>query len=662
MDTTENIVDRAKYGREASMAQSLSYQFKNLGRGKSFVNTQHQKWRHPETGLNNEEIQILETVAHEMMKTLGYDTHLVGVTTEPSVWSDHDLALFDEMNKEGIVKMNKDLAVENPDDLARRVHQAAALKLSPIYRPAVWMETETTFDEIMSGTIQNILNKEELLSRRDVGTEKTCTTNCGVRFRWACGTQRGYYADQHDKPNQDNWTVSQISTTKKGSAHWFGVYDGNGAEGHKCSEFASEEIPKEFQKRIADGESFHFALERAHMDINKRMIANDEIETELSGTCAATLLLLDDKCIVSNVGDSSLIVGWKGPEQSSPLCAKSLSHDHTPKRADERERVRRVGGIVMTTDQRDGLAPMHENWSDDETPRVWSDESAKLPGCAFTRSIGNSVAHDLGITSRPELFEHQFNGNDRVLIVASDGVTEYLDEKTCVQIACTYKCPAKAAEALISEASEQWKSRGDYMDDITLIVIFLDFKETSHFDTHLKDGNLQLIVPTGNEDASSVNEGEQLEMNTWAAFWTFFSGSLSGFLGGLCGIRGPPVILYFLHPPHPVKFDKKSQRATGAVITATNVAMRVVFYLIETMALETNESYFVLSDWPLYVCVVLSATAGVLVRSKLFDIMKDSRNNIRLILSQFLLLCGASLLISSFLFRHGGGSWPKRRH
>jgi len=310
----------------------------------------------------------------------------------------------------------------------------------------------------------------------------------------------------------------------------------------------------------------------------------------------------------------------------------------------------------MTIDQRDGIEPIHENWREDEAPRVWSFKRTKFPGCAFTRSVGNGIAHTLGVTAHPEFSEHKINGNDRVLIIASDGITEFMDEQTCVEIACSYTNPAEAAKALIHEASERWLTRGDYMDDITVVVLLFNQNEGS-------GPCYQNVLPDAVEEASAATtdievaivEAEEDEIKKQpigiaARIWALLAGSTSGFLGGLCGIRGPPIILYFLHPPKPIKFDKKSQRATGSIITATNVVMRMVHYFIETFALE-KRSYFQSSDWHLYVYIVISSLGGVLVGSKLFDIMKDSRNNIRMILSIFLLLCGVSLLLSSFHFR-----------
>lgn len=208
-----------------------------------------------------------------------------------------------------------------------------------------------------------------------------------------------------------------------------------------------------------------------------------------------------------------------------------------------------------------------------------------------------------------------------------------MDPQTCVEIACSHNSPAEAARALVQASSKRWIERGDYMDDITAIVIFLDNDGSSPWDVE--------AAATEEVDLETVALGFS------ARFWTLFAGFASGFLGGLCGIRGPPIILYFLHPPYPVSFDKNTQRATGASITATNVAMRIAYYLVNTLAMG-GENFFVGSDWPLYISILIFSLGGVCIGSKLFEYMKDSKATIRGILSIFLLLCGTSLLISSF--------------
>jgi hypothetical protein len=228
-----------------------------------------------------------------------------------------------------------------------------------------------------------------------------------------------------------------------------------------------------------------------------------------------------------------------------------------------------------------------------------------------------------------------------------------MDAATCVEIACRFQDPSEAAQVLIEESTKCWIEKGDYMDDMTAIVLFLDSPEESvetpqaardDAELELEDGNNPIVV----EDLA---EKEEFKLGRSAQFWTLFVGAISGFLGGLCGIRGPPIILYFLHPPFSVSFTKNTQRATGACITFTNVLMRVASYLVDTLLFD-GEDYFEGSDWGLYVAIVISSITGVLVGSELFDYIKDSKATIRGILAILLLLCGMSLLLSSFAGKH----------
>mmetsp|Transcript_18544 Transcript_18544/g.26363 ORF Transcript_18544/g.26363 Transcript_18544/m.26363 type:complete len:414 (+) Transcript_18544:88-1329(+) len=130
---------------------------------------------------------------------------------------------------------------------------------------------------------------------------------------------------------------------------------------------------------------------------------------------------------------------------------------------------------------------------------------------------------------------------------------------------------------------------------------------------------------------------------------TLLAGGASGFLGGLVAIRGPPLIFYFLHPPHPITFNKSSQRATGVVIMFCNVLMRMIFYLVNTFSLTSSGKMgFVKEDWRLYLSVIVCSIAGGLVGSKMFEYLKDSKDTIRGILAVFLFMCGISLLFSAF--------------
>ena len=95
-------------------------------------------------------------------------------------------------------------------------------------------------------------------------------------------------------------------------------------------------------------------------------------------------------------------------------------------------------------------------------------------------------------------------------------------------------------------------------------------------------------------------------------FWTLFSGFVSCFLGGLCSIWRPPIIIYFLHPPHPIFLpNKKLYRATGAEITVNNFTMRFIHYLVNNFALNKT-LFFAANDWDIYVFTPIFSMVGVM--------------------------------------------------
>jgi serine/threonine protein phosphatase PrpC len=112
---------------------------------------------------------------------------------------------------------------------------------------------------------------------------------------------------------------------------------------------------------------------------------------------------------------------------------------------------------------------------DDENyvPRIWSGTSVeKVPGVAFTRSLGDVVAHEIGVSEEPD-FQQMTVQDDDVIVIASDGVTEYLDADTIIKIVNEIDDPAEAARKLVKTSAALWAEKNDYCDDITAVVIFI---------------------------------------------------------------------------------------------------------------------------------------------------------------------------------------------
>jgi serine/threonine protein phosphatase PrpC len=169
-------------------------------------------------------------------------------------------------------------------------------------------------------------------------------------------------------------------------------------------------------------------------------------------------------------------------KKSTKLIARPLSIDQTPFRKDERERVKKSGARVMTSDQLDGLEPIHENWGlnlgeeidvSGDPPRIWA-QDGDYPGTAFTRSIGDSVSERLGVFADPEMGREQLTSQDKFIVVASDGVFEFLTSQAVVDMVCKYTDTLSASRAVVEESYQRWLQYEVRTDDITMICIFLE--------------------------------------------------------------------------------------------------------------------------------------------------------------------------------------------
>jgi len=110
--------------------------------------------------------------------------------------------------------------------------------------------------------------------------------------------------------------------------------------------------------------------------------------------------------------------------------------------------------------------------------RVWLQE-VDVPGLAMSRSLGDYVAQSVGVSPEPEFNVYDITQNDRLMIIASDGVWEFLTNEAVAQMAMKFYADGQAEQAantIVREAAEMWKKKEDVIDDITCVVVFMDTK------------------------------------------------------------------------------------------------------------------------------------------------------------------------------------------
>ena len=288
--------------------------------------------------------------------------------------------------------------------------------------------------------------------------------------------------DEMMKINQDT-----LFKVKFGDINYsyYGVCDGHGPSGHYVSDFIKSNIAYIVYKQlksllIANNNNININLSETddtNIDFSKlfkdcfllmdsRLKDNKSIDIELSGTTCVSLLFCNNKIISANVGDSRAIKGQYNSKRNKWNYIP-LSRDHKPSDIDEAERIKKSKGIIHPYIDDDG------NYAGPD--RVWIDD--ELPGLAMSRSFGDEIARKVGVFAEPEVKIFPFMEEDKFIVIASDGLWEYVSNDEVIEIVSEYfeKKDCDGAVSKLYEISyDRWIHYDDYIDDISIIVVFLD--------------------------------------------------------------------------------------------------------------------------------------------------------------------------------------------
>ena len=187
-------------------------------------------------------------------------------------------------------------------------------------------------------------------------------------------------------------------------------------------------------------------------------LSKNEIDATFSGTTCVLVLLLNNKLICANIGDSRAILVTKKK-------IVKLSIDQKPNDPLEMARIIKNGGEVSQFED-EGVAS--------GPYRVWKKGEA-YPGIAMSRSIGDLIATSLGVIPVPEFVEFELNDDTLFIVMASDGIWEFISNEKVKEMVMPFyekKDPHGAGKALIAEATRYWEEEDIVVDDITVIVVF----------------------------------------------------------------------------------------------------------------------------------------------------------------------------------------------
>ena len=289
-------------------------------------------------------------------------------------------------------------------------------------------------------------------------------------------SQAGKGEDGFTKVNQDSFLVLQNQYNFK-DFNIFSVLDGHGVNGHLVSRFVTKYFTsffknnKKMNQYISDEDTICYRLKKNEYDILKRAFRhaerdigkNSDIDANFSGTTCVMVFQIGEKLICANVGDSRAII-VKGTNDND-LKIKPLSIDQKPNDPEESKRIIENGGEIS----------QYEEDGEKSGPfRVWK-KGEVYPGIAMSRSIGDLIASTLGVIPEPKFIEDKVDKDTKFIVVASDGVWEFLDNEAVTDIVMPFykkNDPDGACKALIKESTEWWNKEDIVVDDITVVCVF----------------------------------------------------------------------------------------------------------------------------------------------------------------------------------------------
>ena len=327
-------------------------------------------------------------------------------------------------------------------------------------------------------------------------------------------TRKGKISDKFEKPNnQDSYLyIDQFFNLK--DCYLLGIMDGHGTNGHFVSQYIKTQAEEFFQNKEnyfrnknveINLDNIQVRLQSKNFSLIKKFYkkVNSELpdttfDTHFSGSTCNLVFKLGNTIICSNTGDSRAIIIKENKNINSQnnnqininnnninnhnnlsnehekkiyniFCnyeVEQLSYDHKPENKEEKERILEKGGCVYQC----------EDGSENGGPfRVWV-KGESYPGLAMSRSLGDEVAESVGVIPDPDCIVKNINSNYKYIVIASDGLFEYLNNEDIMNIINPFFLIGDANGAckeLGKKAAEEWEKYGEERDDITVMVLFI---------------------------------------------------------------------------------------------------------------------------------------------------------------------------------------------
>jgi len=285
-------------------------------------------------------------------------------------------------------------------------------------------------------------------------------------------TKKGFWQPETEKPNQDNFFIFK-NITSESNNYFIGVCDGHGKYGKEISSFISINLPLNLKQNFLDNKiklnkeslsTISKIITKTFIQTNLSLNLNSNIGTSSSGSTCSSIILTPYRLISINLGDSRCVLG----KYNNKWSYVNLTRDHKPKEEDEKKRILEKGGKISKEKDEFG--------NKTGIARIWKKDGGNI-GLALTRSFGDEILSKIGVICEPEVKEFILGKDDKFIIIGTDGLWEYITSQECVEIVKEFYLKNDiqgAINYLFKESAKRWITEQDVIDDITIILIFLE--------------------------------------------------------------------------------------------------------------------------------------------------------------------------------------------
>ncbi|XXG58155.1 hypothetical protein AAC387_Pa04g0540 [Persea americana] len=243
----------------------------------------------------------------------------------------------------------------------------------------------------------------------------------------------GYASSPGKRSSMEDFYETRIDAVGGEVVGLFGVFDGHG--GARAAEYVKQNLFSnliQHPKFISDTKS---AIADAYNHTDSEFLKSENSQNRDAGSTASTAILVGDRLLVANVGDSRAVICRGGN-------AIPVSRDHKPDQTDERQRIEDAGGFVM--------------WAG-----TW-----RVGGVlAVSRAFGDRLLKQY-VVADPEIQEEVIDKSLEFLILASDGLWDVVTNEEAVSMIKSIQNPEEAAKRLLQEACQRGSA-----DNITCVVV-----------------------------------------------------------------------------------------------------------------------------------------------------------------------------------------------